>query len=517
MDDLKGRSVRGGAVTLGAQGVKFVLQIGSTMVLARLLTPTDFGLIGMVIVVTGFAAMFKDAGLSIATVQREHITHEQVSTLFWINVALSILIMLVVAALAPAIAWFYGEPQLAWIALALAGTFIFGGLTVQHQALLRRQMRFKALALIEIFSMAVGIAIAITMALLNFGYWSLVGLLASTAVANCALVWIILGWYPGRPVRRSGVRPMIGFGSSLMFANITNHATQNAGPVLIGFALGAGPVGIYSRAFNLLVATMTQMQSPVSGVAIPTLSRLQDAPERYAIFFLKALRSIVLFTIPLVMFCIIEAPTLVMLLLGPQWDAAVPVLRLLAPVALASAFVGAPGWLYVTLGRMRRQLITSSALLLLMVAAILIGLQWGLNGVAAAVGIATIVSFVISLRVATWSSPVSMTAAGLTALRPAIGSLFAAIIAIVVAKFLESGSVISIILKWVVFWSSYFIIVRLLPGGAEEMRSIVAICRSALPPWVKHPSLLFSDRRMAGLRVAPGVLVGGRKARGEKE
>jgi len=125
--DLKGRSVRGGAVTMAAQGARFFLQMGSTVVLARLLTPQDFGLIAMVTAVTAFVMMFKDMGLSMATVQRAEVNHAQISTLFWINVALSLGIMLVTAALAPAIAWFYGEPRLTWITLALAGAFIFGG------------------------------------------------------------------------------------------------------------------------------------------------------------------------------------------------------------------------------------------------------------------------------------------------------------------------------------------------------------------------------------------------------
>ena len=145
-DDLKGRSIRGGSITLAAQVMKSVVQMGSMMILARLLTPFDFGLIAMVMAVTAFANMFKDAGLSMATVQREDITHAQVSTLFWINVGLSVVITLVVAGLAPVLAWFYQEPRLTGITIALAGTFVFGGLTVQHQALLRRQMRFRELA-----------------------------------------------------------------------------------------------------------------------------------------------------------------------------------------------------------------------------------------------------------------------------------------------------------------------------------------------------------------------------------
>ena len=130
--------------------------MASTVVLARLLTPQDFGLIAMVTAVTGFVVMFKDMGLSMATVQRAEVNHAQISTLFWVNVVLSIGVMLVIAALAPAIAWFYNEPRLTWITLALAGAFIFGGLTVQHQALLRRNMRFGCLALIQISSMMAG-------------------------------------------------------------------------------------------------------------------------------------------------------------------------------------------------------------------------------------------------------------------------------------------------------------------------------------------------------------------------
>ena len=132
--------------------------------LARLLTPADFGLIAMIAVVTGFVEMFKDAGLSVATVQRATVTHAQASTLFWINVALSLAVTLVVAALAPAIAWFYDEPKLTAITLALSATIVFGGLAVQHQALLRRRMEFGRLAFIEIASLAAGVVTAVLMA-----------------------------------------------------------------------------------------------------------------------------------------------------------------------------------------------------------------------------------------------------------------------------------------------------------------------------------------------------------------
>src|SRR2546430_2440270 len=169
--NLKSRTISSGAITMSAQGGKFILNLVSTIILARLLTPRDFGLVAMVTTITGFLRVFKDAGLSIATVQRERITHAQVSNLFWVNVAVSVLGSLIVAAAAPVIARFYHNPRLIGVTLILSTTFIISGSTVQHQALLKRQMRFKALALIEVGSMACGVFVGVVMAALGYGYW----------------------------------------------------------------------------------------------------------------------------------------------------------------------------------------------------------------------------------------------------------------------------------------------------------------------------------------------------------
>jgi O-antigen/teichoic acid export membrane protein len=134
-NDLGRRTARGGAITIFSQGTKFFLSMVGTVILARLLTPEDYGLVGMVAVVTGFIAIFKDLGLSVATIQKAEINNQQISTLFWINISLSAAIMLFTAAIAPAIAWFYGEPKLTAITIAYAAGFLFGGIAVQHEAL----------------------------------------------------------------------------------------------------------------------------------------------------------------------------------------------------------------------------------------------------------------------------------------------------------------------------------------------------------------------------------------------
>src|SRR6516164_11062249 len=175
LTDLKRRSVRGGFAAVSAQGLKFVIQTGTTMVLARLLSPEDFGLQGMVVVVTGFLAIFQDAGLGMATVQRLEVTHEQTSTLFWINVAVGAILASLCAASAPLLVAFYHEPLLYWVAVVSGTTFVFNGLAAQHDALLQRDMRFVTRAKIDVFTITVSSATGIVMASLGCRYWSLVG------------------------------------------------------------------------------------------------------------------------------------------------------------------------------------------------------------------------------------------------------------------------------------------------------------------------------------------------------
>lgn len=475
IDDLKGRSVRGGAITLSAQGIKFVLQVGSTMVLARLLTPADFGLIAMVTVVTGFVAMFKDAGLSVATIQREHITHEQVSTLFWINVSLSIAVMIVVAALAPAIAWFYGKPELTWITLALAATFIFSGLTVQHQALLRRQMRFKALAIIDIASLAAGIATAIVMAVLGFGYWSLVGMPAAMAVVNCVLVWVFSGWQPGRPVRGSGVRSMLGFGGGLTGFNVLNYFTRNADNVIIGFALGSGPLGLYSRAYNLLMLPIRQINVPVSAVMLPLLSRLQSDSIRYRRAYMNAIGMLAFVGMPLVAFLFVIADDAVLIVLGPGWEEASTVFRWLAPAALLGTVNVAPGWLCNSLGRVKTQLIWAALSAPIAIMAFLVGTNWGIVGVAAAFSVTWCILLLVFMAMACHRTPIAFTQLLVLLAHPVFASTGAAAVCLALVPELVSGDlplVMRVSMNAILFSLFYFALTCVTPAGRYRIRSL---------------------------------------------
>ena len=189
VDDLKRKTVRGGIFTLVARVLNMVLRMGFLVVLARLLLPEDFGLVGMVTAVTGVLALLKDAGLSSVTVQRTSISNEQISTLFWLNIAIGFLLCGVCLAAAPIMVSFYKDDRLFWVTVALSTSFVFNAASVQHAALLQRHLRYIAMAAIEIISLLIGITVGIVMALRGFTYWSLVG----STIAQPAVDWYVCG------------------------------------------------------------------------------------------------------------------------------------------------------------------------------------------------------------------------------------------------------------------------------------------------------------------------------------
>lgn len=381
--DLTGRTTRGGTIMILSQGAKFVLNMVSAVVLARLLTPQDYGLIAMVAVVANFSYPFRNLGLSAATMQRAEINDAQVSTLFWVNVGLSVAATLVTAAMSPAIAAFYGEPRLTWITLAIAAGFIFGGLTVQHEALLKRQMRFFALAATDLTSILIGTTTAIVLAYRGFGYWALVSSTLAMSGTNAAGVWLFCRWRPKLPTRDSGVRSMLAFGRNLTGFNILNYLGRNLDNLLIGRYWGAQQLGLYARAYQLLLLPLDQIIAPIDGVAVAALSRLADTPERYSQAYLRMLEKLAMVTMPLMALMIVTADWLVRVVLGPQWIETGQIFALLGIIGLLEPISSTMGWLLISQGRTHHIFQWGLIDAALSISSIVAGLPWGAVGVAA--------------------------------------------------------------------------------------------------------------------------------------
>ena len=256
--DIGIRSVRGGAIGLLSQGIMSALRLVSVVVLARMVIPEHFGLIGMVTSLTVLAERFQDLGLGDAVVQRKEITHQQVSNLFWANLCVSALLSTVVSLAARMVAWFYGDPRLTWITVAFACNFVCSGVAIQHQALIRRQMRFGQFATIQIVSVTFGLAVAIVMAMFGFGYWALIWKEIARSAMNTVLAWSFCRWRPSFPSRSVGIKPLLHFGYNVTGFNMLYYLTTNVDAVLIGKWCGAVSVGLYSRARQLTILPVSQ-------------------------------------------------------------------------------------------------------------------------------------------------------------------------------------------------------------------------------------------------------------------
>ena len=384
LPDLKRRTISGGMVTVSAQAAKFALNLGSTVILARLLIPRDFGLVAMVTVVTGFLAMFRHAGLATPTVQREHLTHAQVSNLFWINLGVSGLCALILAALSPIIARFYHDSRITPIMLVLSTTFLIGGFRVQHLALLKRQMRFKAIAIIEVGSMATGVLVGVIMALLRYRYWSLVGLSLATEITGFLLTGLVSGWRPRLPSRGTGIGPLLAFGAHQTASSFIFSLARGCDNLLIGRFYGPAAVGLYSRGAALVIQPLQQFLLPIEAVFLPTLSRLQSNPQRYRSTFLRLYETIAISVFFFSSLLLALATPVTLVLLGPRWQQVTAIFAGFTFTAIQLPLTNAANWLLTSQGRGRDILHVASINAFVTVASFIIGLPFGPLGVAIA-------------------------------------------------------------------------------------------------------------------------------------
>jgi O-antigen/teichoic acid export membrane protein len=385
--DLGRKTARGGIVTMSGQGIRFVLRLGSTMVLARLLTPDDFGLIGMVMIVVNFLDMLKEFGLSQATIQRSSITRGEVSNLFWVNLAVSSFLALFVTLCAPLVASFYGRSELTSLTICLGLFMVLQGVGLQHRALITRKMEFVKLALVESGAMLAGVIVAVLMSLYGFSYWALVGQSGAVAIASSLGCFYCCRWLPSKPSSAVSIRPYLKYGGNLAGFNLLNFFSRNADNIMIGYVWGAGSLGVYSKAYSLLMMPLQQINGPMTKVMLPVLSQLQDSAEEYRRYYLKAVGYTMALTFPIVGLFLASSHFIVLIFLGQNWLGAVPVFQALVPAAFISALNVTTGWVYLSLGTTHRQLKWTLLAAPLHVLAMLLGLRWGAIGVAWGVSI----------------------------------------------------------------------------------------------------------------------------------
>ena len=428
MKSLKQMTIRGGFAKLCGEAVGFILRMASLVIMARLLDPKDFGLVAMVTVVTGIYGIFTSAGLSTATIQKQTVSDEQISTLFWINILIGAVLALLCLLTAPMLARFYDEPRLFWITVIAAIGFIVNAAGVQHIALLERQLRYVALTAIERSSQLVSVMIGIAMATAGFGYWALVavGMVSVTMQTLCA--WSITSWIPGLPRRGAGIRSMLHFGGTVTLNNLVVYVAYNLEKVLLGRFWGADALGLYGRAYQLINIPTENLNHAIGGVAISALSRLQNDPLRLRNYFLKGYSFVNSLTLPTTIFCALFADDIILLALGSKWTDAVPIFRLLAPTILIFGIINPLGWLLVSNGLQGRSLKIALVIAPLVITAYVIGLPFGPNGVAFAYSAAMTVWLVPHILWCLHGTVISPRDLFLAFIRPLLSAVVAAVV-----------------------------------------------------------------------------------------
>lgn len=369
------------------------MQLVTTVVFARLLEPSDFGLVSMAMVFVGFALVFKDLGTSAAVIQRKEVSDDLLSSVFWANVVFGLLAMVALFTLSPLVTTFYGEQNVAPILQLLSVTFLIAGLGISHQTVLERGLAFDKLARVEVVSGVAGSAVGISMAVLGFGVWSIVWQTLAATAATTLLLWVISPWRPGLMFSWGEVKSVAGYSLNLTGFNSFNYFARNLDYLLIGRFLGAQDLGYYTLAYRLLLYPVHNISGVVGRVMFPAFSRVQDDDERFSRAYLKVAGILAMITFPLMLGLWAVAEPFVLTVFGPQWRPAVLLLMILAPVGMAQSIVTTVGVIYQAKGRTDWLLRWGIAVGVVVTVAFVVGLRWGIIGVAAAYAIASLVLF----------------------------------------------------------------------------------------------------------------------------
>ena len=469
-----------GTAQIYRTGVNFV----SSIFLARLLTPTDFGLIAMVSSCVALVMVIQDLGLNQATIQRARISRKQMSALFWLSVGSSLVLAVVLVLCAPGIAWFFEESRLTSLVVAFAVVVALGGLQSQQLALMNCEFRFEALAGIDALTTTAGAIAGVGVAWLTSSYWSLFTSSLVSMVASVVSVWLLCSFRPGPPSFEGDFREIISFGSAVSGFHIVNHFAVNADNVLIGKFYGSEPLGYYDRAYRLMLFPIWNVLGPLGRVMLPMLARLQSDPERYRKAYTECISLLMIATQPGIMFMIVYADDLFRICLGHSGRLPLP-FSVGWACGLHQVVTSTVGWLYLSQGRSRDFFRIGLFNAVTTVASFVIGLPWGPLGVAIAY---TITNYAIMVPATWWSTglrgPVSTRDMVATSVPHALATALAGAMLIELSLSTRSLSVAMLFALACLSYATYGLIILLFPKKRQlldaNLRTVVGMFPS--PP-----------------------------------
>ncbi len=373
-----------------SQGGRQLVQILTSIILARLLSPSDFGLVGMTAIVIGFITLFKDLGTSAAVIQRKDLSEQLLSSIFWVNVAFGSLAAIILLLLSPIAAIFYHEPRIVPLLKVLSLTFFISGIGILQQAILEHQLAFNRLAMIEIIASMLGSIVGIGLAVHGAGVWSLVWQSLTLVTLTTVLLWLTSTWRPKLQVNWSEVKSVSSYSLNLVGFNVFNYFARNTDYLLIGRYLGAQSLGYYTLAYSVMLYPLQNISAMIGRVMFPVFSKLQGDDDRFRHTYLKVVQTIALITFPMMIGLMALSEPFVLTVFGPQWSPVIPLLMILSPVGLLQSIGTTVGTIYQAKGRTDWMFRWGIGVGVVVMIAFIIGLRWGIIGVAAAYAAVTL-------------------------------------------------------------------------------------------------------------------------------
>lgn len=396
---LKEKAINGFFWSFMSQFGRQVLTLVITIFLARLLSPKEFGLIALVTAITGFASIFSEMGYGAALIQKKDVTDKDYSSVFWVNVLIGLFLTLLFSFGSELVAAFYDNPDLKLITILLSLNFILNAFTIVQRIQLVKEIKFKVLAKIELIAIFISGFVAVILAMYGFGVYSLVVQIISISVVSNIILWYNSNWRPTFLIDKASIKSLNKFSLNLLGNQIFNYWTKNLDNLLIGKFIGAEALGLYSRSYSLLAYRVNSVSKVLSNVMFPTLSNIQDDNKRIKNIYLKVVKVICFVVFPLIVGLYVTAENIILLLFGENWMEMVPVFKALSIYGFALAIGSVHGNIYLAKGRTGLQLKVGVFFKSLSILAIIIGLKWGVLGVAYCLGIVSLLSQFPQIRI----------------------------------------------------------------------------------------------------------------------
>jgi len=380
--NLKQKTLKGLAWTGGAQGGKQISQFMIIAILANLLSPDDFGLLGMATFFTGLISIFNEMGFSNALIQKKNITDRHYSSVFWLSIIIGIFLFLLMIPLSFPIAGFYKEPRLRPILILLSLNFIIFSFGLVQKAILQKEMEFKKIAVIDLTAILSGGVVGVFLALSGHGVYSLVYQLIVFTSMDMVLLWFFSKWRPRLEFSLSAIKDIWGFSLNLTGFNIINYFARNLDYLLVGKFLGAQALGFYTLAYRLMTYPLQNISWTIMKVMFPALSKIQDDLERVRFAYKKMIKAISLATFPMMLGLFALAPEFIHLVFGPKWAPVVPLVRIFCICGLIQSIGTTVGTIVLSQGKAKLHFQLGVLFTIFITIAILLGLHWGIVGVA---------------------------------------------------------------------------------------------------------------------------------------